>query len=72
MYRDSDHKNILQVCFHLYIKKQPINYKDALKSFGMYRYNKDEMIRDRNTNYKGKLIEFRMKEEKRNEMYSGW
>ena len=37
------------------------NCKDALKSFGMYRYSKDEMIRDRNTNYKGKLLGFRIK-----------
>jgi len=46
------------------------NCKDALKSFGMYRYSKDEMIRDRNTNYKGKLLGFRIKEDKRQEMES--
>ena len=46
------------------------NCKDALKSFGMYQYSKDEMIRDRNTNYKGKLLGFRIKEGKRQEMES--
>ena len=48
------------------------NRKDVLKSFGMYRYSKDEMIRDRNTNYKGKLLGFRIKEEKRQESFQGF
>ena len=51
-------------------QKLTANCKDALKSFGMYRYSKDEMIRDRNANYKGKLLGFRIKEEKRQEMES--
>ena len=51
-------------------QKLTANCKDALKSFGMYRYSKDEMIRDRNTNYKGKLLGFRIKEDKRQEMES--
>ena len=50
-------------------QKLTANCKDALKSFGMYWYSKNEMIRDRNTNYKGRLLGFRIKEDKRRHVF---